>query len=107
MSFDSVIDSKVVTHLASDARPGRCSSSGIVPNALAIRVPVRNTTVPNCARNTGLDTYETKVWHTYPIHDFRTVFEMGTAHVASLEKPAVSPFFCIFLEPIEGQCVRA
>ena len=61
MSFDCVFDSKVVTHLASDARPGQCSSSGIVPNALTIRAPVRNTTVPNCAQNTGLDTHETKV----------------------------------------------
>lgn len=27
---------------------------------------------------------------------------MGIAHVTNFEKPAVSPFFCIFLELIEG-----
>ena len=30
---------------------------------------------------------------------------MGIAHIANFEKPAVSPFFCIFLELIEGRCV--
>ena len=32
---------------------------------------------------------------------------MGIAHVTNFEKPAVSPFFCVFLELIEGWCVDA
>ena len=43
-----------------------------------------------------------------PIHNFRIVlsdyFEMSTRYVTSFKKPAVSPFFCIFLE--QGRWVR-
>lgn len=31
---------------------------------------------------------------------------MGISHVTNFEKPAISPLFCIFLELVEGQCVR-
>jgi hypothetical protein len=31
---------------------------------------------------------------------------MGIAHVTNFEKPAISPFSCIFLELIEGQFLK-
>jgi hypothetical protein len=31
---------------------------------------------------------------------------MSISHVANLEKPAISPLFCIFLELVEGWCLR-
>ena len=31
---------------------------------------------------------------------------MSISHVTNFEKPAISPFLCIFLELIEGRCVR-
>jgi hypothetical protein len=31
---------------------------------------------------------------------------MSISHVANFEKPAISPLFCIFLELVEGRCLR-
>ena len=42
-----------------------------------------------------------------PYPQLSNCFQVGTGHIADFEKPTVSPFFCIFLEPIEGQCVGA
>ena len=42
-----------------------------------------------------------------PYPQVSNCFLVSTGHIANFEKPTVSPFFCIFLEPIECRCMRA